>query len=284
MKKVLISTLIVVLVAIIAYFSYVIIKRGIYTTNSQDISTQDETKTNDTQTGEKPSTLLTYPDSVVTDESFFEKQPIISGQQAYVAYPKTIDTTNPPTIIIFSHGSNTNIINNMNDAFMKEMRAYGKYFTKENYVFCASSMHFVNEKDYSWSFSTNSLNDMKNLIDWIEKNYKTQTKVDLLAHSLGGRPTFNFAFKYPTIINKIALLAPVSDDYTKAQFKLIKNVPIQIWHGDQDRNVLLSSSISLRNMYNSDGFTNLVLTILKGKAHFDVVYALKPEILEFLNK
>ena len=43
---------------------------------------------------------------------------IIEGQQAYICVPTKIDENNPPVLVIYSHGSNTSVTDNMNDPFM----------------------------------------------------------------------------------------------------------------------------------------------------------------------
>lgn len=276
-KKIVIAILILICIAGIASLSYVIYTRA---TSTVDIQEETNTNTPVSEPDEKPvveDTSLIYEETVVSGETFFEKFPKLAGEQGYLAYPIEIDTKNPPTLILYSHGSNTTITTNMKEQFMKDMRAYGKFFTKQNFAFAASSMHGAN-----WG-SDASVEDIRNLLLWTKENYKIQSKYTLLAHSMGGLPTFNFAFKYPKSITKIALLAPTSNPYAKAQLQIISGIPVHIWHGNADVNVPLSLSTGLEARNKGFGFTNITLEILPGKTHWDIDTELKDEILEFFQ-
>lgn len=206
----------------------------------------------------------TYKEKEVDNQGYFEKVVKVKSEYVYIASPIKVEVDNPPTLIIYSHGSNTTIKPDFNDSFMKDMQYYGKYFAKKGFVFTASSMHGMN---YG---SSQSVQDMKNLESWVSQNYLVKTNVNLIGFSMGGLPTLNYLFLYPKTIHKVALLAPVSGDYTQSQFQSIKNIPIQIWHGNKDVNVPLSLSTHLQSVYNSYGYKNLKLTIVEGKGHFDI--------------
>jgi hypothetical protein len=224
-------------------------------------------------------TMISYDEKpAATEATYFEKLPVLDGQQAYIAYPITIDLANLPTLIIYSHGSNSRISTSFSEEEMQNMRMYGALFTANNFAFAASNMHGVN-----WGNNL-AVADMKNLVDWLNNNYKIKNKVNLLSHSMGSRAIFNFAFNYPDLINSIILLAPVSRNYSQTQMASIKNIPIQIWHGDSDTNVFYTASNKLLNRNKSCGFENMNVTILPGKTHWDVDTELASEILEYYKK
>lgn len=224
--------------------------------------------------------FITLDEPPVTENGhYFEKSPVIDGQQAYVAYPKRIKRDEPPTVILYSHGSITTITTDFSDDFMKDMRNYGDFFTQNGYIFAASAMHGEN-----WG-SQASVNDMNSVIKWIGDRYPMSGKVNLVAHSMGGLPTIKFAMQNPEKVNKMALLAPTSypTTYKKADIQKLLPIEIKIWHGDKDVNVPWSISNQFVNVARNAGKTITFIT-LKGKTHWDVDTELKQEILEFYNE
>ena len=221
------------------------------------------------QTEEKP---------VEEGPQYEEILPIIEGQQAYICVPTKIDENNPPVLVIYSHGSNTSITDNMNDPFMKDMQEYGVLFASHNYIFSASNQHGVN-----WGNSA-SIQDMINLKEWIEERYSIQPKINLIGFSMGGLPTLNFATQYPNIVGKIALLAPsiksAQWDNTRAQ--KLKDIQIKLWHGNKDVNVPYSSSVSFVKKLQGYGITIDFVTI-ENKGHFDIDTEYMQDILEFFS-
>ena len=207
-------------------------------------------------------------------EEFF---PIIGDQQAYVVIPR-IDKKNPPTLIMYSHGSNTTVTQNMEDQFMKDMRAYGIFFTEQNYIFSASNQHGVN-----WGSSA-SIQDTINLKNWVDENYDIQPKIYLIGFSMGGLPTMNFATTYPDIISKIALLAPTvkSSEWNQARADKLKDIEIKLWHGNKDVNVPYSYSVYFVNKLKGYG-KEIEFITLEGKTHFDIDTEYMNDILEFFN-
>lgn len=203
---------------------------------------------------------------------------IIEGQQAYICVPTNIEENNPPTVIIYSHGSNTTITDDMNEQFMKDMQEYGILFASHNYIFSASNQHGVN-----WGNSA-SIQDMINLKEWIEERYSIQPKINLIGFSMGGLPTLNFATKYSEIIEKIALLAPsiksAQWDNTRAQ--KLKDIQIKLWHGNKDVNVPYSSSVSFVKKLQGYGITIDFVTV-EDKGHFDIDTEYIQDILEFFS-
>ena len=202
----------------------------------------------------------------------------IEGQQAYICVPTNIDENNPPTVIIYSHGSNTTITDNMNEQFMKDMQEYGILFASHNYIFSASNQHGVN-----WGNSA-SIQDMLNLKKWIEERYSIQPKINLIGFSMGGLPTLNFATKYPELIGKIALLAPSikSAEWNNTRAQKLKNVEIKLWHGNKDVNVPYSSSVSFVKKLQGYGITIDFVTV-EDKGHFDIDTEYMQDILEFFS-
>lgn len=286
MRKLLILILVLGITTEVGYLGYQYffnIQNSTPSMNSKSEDKQDNGNDNqipipnDNSSNNTPK-IITYGEEPAKEGAkYFEKIVEIKGQYAYIAYPLEIQEDNPPTLIVYSHGSNTLVTNNMKDPFMKDLQIYGEYFTKSNFAFAASNMHGAN-----WG-SDESLKDIDNMRTWIESKYLINEKINLLGFSMGGLPTFNYAFKYPNDINLIALLAPTSRTYTKGQLTSIKNIPIQIWHGDADVNVPLSLSRNLLSTASSFGLKNINLIILDNKGHFDIDMELRKEILKYFT-
>ncbi len=207
-------------------------------------------------------------------EEFF---PIIDGQQAYVVAPKRFDEKKI-VLILYSHGSNTTVTQNMEDQFMKDLQSYGILFTEYNYIFAASNQHGVN-----WGNSP-SIQDTLNLKDWVNERYEIETGIYLIGFSMGGLPTMNFATTYPDIIEKIALLAPTtkSSSWDQGRADKLKDMHIKLWHGNKDVNVPYPYSVSFVKKLEGYGVFIDFIT-LDGKGHFDIDTEYSSEILEFFN-
>ncbi len=207
-----------------------------------------------------------------------ELLPEIGGQQAYIVVPTKIDKKNPPTVILYSHGSNTQVTQNMEEPFMKDLQMYGVLFTQHNYIFAASNQHGVN-----WG-NTASIQDTLNLKVWIEENYSVKDRVHLLGFSMGGLPTMNFATTYPEIIEKIALLAPTtkSSDWNQSRADTLKDMDLKLWHGNKDVNVPYSYSASFVKKMSGYG-VYIEFVTLEDKGHFDIDTEYAEDILHFFN-
>jgi dipeptidyl aminopeptidase/acylaminoacyl peptidase len=218
-------------------------------------------------------------EEVYSGPPYLEFYETIEGQPAYIAVPAPIDPDNPPTIILYSHGSNTEVSSNTEDEFMQDLHKYGIFFTENNYIFAASNQHSVN-----WG-SDESIQDNINLINWIKEEYDTQEKVNMIGYSMGGLATMNFASDYPERVNKIALLAPTtySEQWDKDRVEKIRDIDIKIWHGNADVNVGYSLSTTFVDRLKSFD-KDVELVTLEGKTHWDIHTEYMEDILEFFNQ
>jgi len=265
-KKGILFVIILLLLCILGYFIY-----KEFLNSKEDI---EQESTQDTDMGEE---IVQEEEEIPQGPAYQEFFPIIEEQQAYVVIPR-IDKENPPTLIIYSHGSNTTVTQNMEDQFMKDMQAYGIFFTEYNYIFSASNQHGVN-----WGSSA-AIQDTINLKNWVDENYDIQPKVYLIGFSMGGLPTMNFATTYPDIISKIALLAPTvkSSEWNQTRADKLKDIDIKLWHGNKDVNVPYSYSVYFVNKLKGYG-KDIEFITLESKTHFDIDTEYMNEILEFFE-
>lgn len=225
------------------------------------------------------STSTTKSDNTTSKAfSYSEYTRQIEQQTAYIAVPDNIDVNNPPSIVLFSHGQDSEVIADMADPDMIDLQGYGKYFTAQNYIFAASNEHGTN-----WG-NTDSLTDMSNLVAWIESRYTTTKKIYLIGHSMGGLPTMRFALQYPDSVIKIALLAPTARTYEWDQTKVdtIKNIDIAIWHGTVDTDIDISNSREFVAYMKTLG-KDITLTEITGANHDYVKTNFKDQILTFFK-
>ena len=239
-----------------------------------------DSSTQETATTEEETNADPYPDAYEEPEGpkYEEINQAIEGQTAYIVAPTNIDENNPPSIILYSHGSNTRVISDMFDPFMMDLQEYGIYFAQYNFIFAAS-----NEHDENWGNAA-SIADMVNLQELIEERYETSGKIYMIGFSMGGLPTMHFVQKYPENIEKIALLAPTTRTYewNQTEVNKIMDIDIKIWHGTSDVNIGIVNS---RNFVQSLGKLGkeIELIEIEGKAHFDVDKEYMTDILTFLQ-
>ena len=202
----------------------------------------------------------------------------IEGQFTYYAYPQVIDTEKPPVLVVYSHGSNTVVTENMKESFMKDLHLWGNKMTAENYAFVASNEHGAN-----WG-NVAAVADMENAIKYMRKRFDLQEKVMLVGFSMGGLPTLNFAFENADEINKIALLAGTTYAYrySAKQYKSLEDIKIKIWHGTADVNVPISLSRDFARFakkYDLD----VTLKEIPNETHWDMDTEKIDEIIDFYN-
>jgi predicted esterase len=213
------------------------------------------------------------------DESgiYFEKTPVIGGQQAYIAHPMKINPDALPILIVYSHGSNTTVTTNFNDPFMKDLQLYGKYFTSKGYVFSASNQHGANDGNQA------SIDDTRAMIKWISEEYLIQEKVYMIGFSMGGRPTIYYTEKFPESVSKIAMLAPATCYCSPSLYNSLKGIPIKIWHGTSDVNVPYSAALEFIERAKPYGL-DITLRTIEGAGHFDIDTEYIEEIYEFFEE
>jgi len=272
-RKLIYTTLLLLALFTAGYFIYTNLnteKKELDIPTSQNISKETEQKGEESDVPEE--------DCGCDDPQYEEFFPIIDEQQAYVVIPKRTDKEKPLVLIIYSHGSNTTVTQNMEDQFMKDLQLYGKFLIPYNYIFAASNQHGAN-----WGNSA-SIQDTLNLREWVEDNYDIQPKIYLLGFSMGGLPTMNFATTYPELIQKIALLAPTtkSSAWDSARVEKIMDMDIKIWHGNKDVNVPYSGTVSFLSKIKSLG-KDIELITVEGKGHFDIDTEYMEDILEFFS-
>lgn len=253
------------------------------TKNVEEIVEQVEELNEETKVIEKTEKVVEIEYTIYDEQPakegalYFEDIIELDNQPIYFAYPLTIEANSPPTLIVYSHGSNTTVSDNLEDPFMQEMLMYGEYFTNNGYAFTASAQHGAN-----WG-STSALNDIQNSIDYISSEYSIQPTVNLLGFSMGGLPTLFYTFENHGSVNKVALLAPTTYIWGADKMNTLLNEDIKLWHGDQDVNI---------GWYVSDGFVkrskdygiDIEFETIEGATHFDIDTELKEDILQFYNE
>ena len=203
----------------------------------------------------------------------------IEGEVAYILIPRRLKGKEPSTIIVYSHGSITQVTESMDSEFMQDLKTYGELFTKNNFIFAASNQHGEN-----WGNDL-SIQDTLNMINWIKVNDDTKEKVYMIGFSMGGLPTLNFATRYPELVSKVALLAPTtrSNEWDSERVSKIEDMDIQIWHGTADVNVPYSLSTTFVSKLSTLG-RDISLITLEGETHWDMESNYMDDILEyFLN-
>jgi predicted esterase len=252
--------LLIVLILLLALPAYLCYRVFIL----QDTPTQTEKQQEDIQSqSENP---ITEDDlQVINGSPYEELTPVIDGQQAYIVIPSNIKDSNPTTLIVYNHGSDTTVTTNMNDSFMQDLKAYGIFFTQYNFIFAASNAHGDDMGNES------SMRDIENLIEWVSNGYPIENKLHMIGFSRGSLVTMNFSTDNPELIEKIALLAPTVriEEWNVSRAQKLKGIKIKIWHGSDDSIIKLSKStdfVSLMKSYNIP----IELTVLDGKDHYDV--------------
>lgn len=219
----------------------------------------------DTTTPLPPTPVLLNETPVKGYDHYFEKLPTVNGQQGYVAFPLTYNAENLPPIVMYYHGSGQRITTNFSDQVMKNMRAYGAYFTSRGYAFLASNQHGDNQGNKV------AIEDSEALIKWVKDRYETSDSLFVIGFSMGGKPAMRHVLLHPTKVNRIALLAPAQqiETYTAEQVKLFKNTETKVWHGTADVNVPYWVTEELQTYFKKYSVPLQIVT-LKGKTHWDV--------------
>lgn len=237
-------------------------------TNTEEKKTAEETNPTEEvkKEEEKPQTGPHYTEIVRE----------LEGQTAYIAVPTDIDTTNPPEIVVYNHGSNTRVISDMYDPFMRDLQVYGDLFTTKNFIFAASNAHGEN-----WG-NAESIADNLNMITWIRNRYPTAKNLYFIGFSMGGLPTTHYVTKYPDDVVKIALLAPTTRTYewNATEVAKIKDIDIKIWHGVMDVNIEIQSSREFVTYMKKLG-KDIPLVELQAKTHSDLDTEYKEDVLNF---
>lgn len=244
------------------------------------LNTKENTTDSSTVVEEDTDTQKDEPQQVVEEvEPYKEIFPILEDQQAYVVIPGKIESRNPPILIVYSHGSNTTVTQNMDDQFMIDLQEYGKYFTQHNYIFAASNEHGVN-----WGNKA-SLRDITNLKEWVMQNYDIKPQIYMIGFSMGGLPTLNYASENNEMVSKVALLAPTTkiSEWSLQRVNEVMGIDIKIWHGNADVNVPYGYTSNFVNKVKTWG-KEIPLVTLEGKGHFDIDTEYMPDILEFFNQ
>ena len=213
------------------------------------------------------------------EANYFEEVVIIDEQPMYYTYPLEIENSQPPTLVIYSHGQLQRITENLENEYMLKMQEYGDFFTSKGYAFSASNQHGDN-----WG-GEESLGDIKKSILWFENNgYPISEKKHLLGFSMGGKTTINYAIKNPEDIATIALLAPTpKETIQKIDVERISEIPIKIWHGKEDVNIPFTASQWYVDKFESYG-KQVTLTPISNATHYDIETTLKENILGFFEE
>ena len=278
-KDLMLTVAFIILLAIPGYLSYKLILplefnniKGEENTSEED-NTPEETVVKEELPVEEPE------EEVIIGPHFTETFETIKGQIAYVAVPSNIEENNPPSIVIYSHGSNTRVTIDTEDPFIQDLMLYGERYTTENYIFAASNQHGEN-----WG-NTESVDDMQNLIDWIQDNYTTTKDIYLIGFSMGGLPTVHYLTTYPANVKKVALLAPTTRTYewTTDVVQKVENTDIKIWHGVNDVNIGIVYTDEFVSYVKKLG-KNIPLVRLEGKSHFDLDTEYMENVLTFFQE
>jgi dipeptidyl aminopeptidase/acylaminoacyl peptidase len=249
------------------------------TNQPEEVDQEDTDISNPKDTKEEENEEDQNGDTQPIEITGYEEELVeIEGQWAYIAVPEPIDPNNLPRLVVYNHGSITEVEENLDDDFKNNLLEYVGVLTANNYIFAVSNAHGVN-----WG-SLESIQDNYNMYEYIKENYGIKEKIYMIGFSMGGLPTMNFVTEYPDLVSKIALLAPTTrtSEWDQERVNKIKDVDIKVWHGDADVNVGYTYTKNFVNKLESLG-KDIELVTLENKTHWDLDTEYVDDIVEFFN-
>ena len=133
-----------------------------------------------------------------------------------------------------------------------------------------------------WSSETQQTR-VTELLDSIIKNYNVdEGRIFLTGLSMGGYGTWTMAANQP---NRFAAVAPICGGGDPEQAEKLKDVPIWVFHGDQDRPVPFEKSVEMVEAIKKAGGTKIRFTSLEYVGHncWSAAYA-TPELYQWMEK
>ena len=204
----------------------------------------------------------------------------INGQSTYVSLPQTYMTNDFPSIVVYGHGANVAITDNLTSDYMQKISSVAKIFTAQNYIFIASNQHGDN-----WG-NKEAITDTYIAINWVQTHYDTSKIIYLLGYSMGGLVTLNFAKEYANTLNirAIALLAPTVYDWEwkPEMVEKLNNVDICIWHSPSDYSVHFENSTQLQNYFAKYGKEITLVRVTDD--HLKMEQTRMEDVKDFFNK
>lgn len=118
--------------------------------------------------------------------------------------------------------------------------------------------------DDRWAAPTQQAKILQ-LLDYVEANFRVdRRRVYLTGLSMGGYGTWRLAADHP---KRFAAAAPMCGGGDPKDAERLKDVPIWIFHGDQDRAVPFSKSVEMVQAIRQAGGTQVTFTSLEGIGH-----------------
>ena len=121
------------------------------------------------------------------------------------------------------------------------------------------------------------------LLDHVLAKYKTdKQRIYLTGLSMGGYGSWRMAADYP---QRFAAVAPICGGGKPEDGKKLKDIPIWVFHGDQDRVVPFKRSVEMVEAIRAAGGKQIRFTTLEGIGHnsWSAAYA-TPELYSWMNK
>ncbi len=136
-------------------------------------------------------------------------------------------------------------------------------------------------REDNWSSETQQARLIE-LLDDIEKNYLIDKKrVFLTGLSMGGYGTWTLAADHP---DRFAAAAPVCGGGKPEDAEKLKELPIWVFHGDQDKAVAFQKSVEMVEAIKKAGGTKIRFTTLEHIGHncWSATYA-TPELYQWME-
>ncbi len=121
------------------------------------------------------------------------------------------------------------------------------------------------------------------LIDHLSKTAKVDPdRIYLTGASMGGSGSWHLAAAHPELF---AAVIPICGHGDTNDAEKLKNLPIWVWHGTEDKAVTIQGDIDMVAAIKSAGGSTIRLTTLEGIGHnsWEAAYA-SPDLYEWLNK
>ena len=121
-----------------------------------------------------------------------------------------------------------------------------------------------------------------NVLEMARKEFNIDdNRIYLMGHSLGGGGALHMGEKYSSIWAAVAGLAPAAFGFEWSEDQKLKNVPLLIIVGDEDR--LVTGSQQLADQLKGLNFL-VQYKSLPGLDHGEIIGGSMPDVFEFFNR